>query len=71
MGLKRLADARFAPLWILILIAAAVVLAVQLNSDSEPTLPQPVETRPDRVVDTSDSAPVRDRISPLKDGSGT
>lgn len=70
MGLKRLADARFAPLWVLLLIVAGVVLAVQLNSDSEP-MPEPVLTKPDRPVDTEQKVPARDRVSPLKDGSGT
>ncbi len=71
MGLKRVTDPRFAPLWLLILIAAAVLLAVQLSSSSEPAGPQPVSTRPDRVVDTDTGPSVRDRVSPLKDGSGT
>jgi hypothetical protein len=48
---------------------AIAALAYQLNSDDD-SLPEPIVTKPDATVDEN-SIPPRDRISPLKDGTGT
>ncbi|MEO7453774.1 MAG: hypothetical protein ABIV13_03315 [Fimbriimonadales bacterium] len=70
MGLKRVADPRLIPLWIIILAVAIAAIAYQLQSVQGDELPEPVLTKPDTDIDV-ESAPPRDRISPLKDGSGT
>ena len=70
MGLKRLAAAKYLPIWLLILAGSIALLAIQLRSEPTDVLPVPTATQPDVEPDI-DGPPVRDRISPLKDGSGT
>jgi hypothetical protein len=68
MGLKRIAAPRFLPIWILLLLGAAAVLYALISAGRTPTLPVP--TTGNESTDRELGPPERDRISPLKDGTG-
>lgn len=69
MGFKRIAAPRFLPIWILVLLGAAGVLYALMRAEREPSLPVPVTGN--ESTEEEIGPPVRDRISPLKDGTGS
>ena len=71
MGLSRLTNPRFAIVWIIVLAAAVALIVFQIKAANETDLPEPV-TDPNAPRNTNvNPAPEKDRISPLKDGTGS
>jgi hypothetical protein len=71
MGFKRLANPRFALVWIIVLAAAIALIIFQIRAAGESDMPEPTND-PNTPVNTDvNPVPERDRISPFKDGTGS